>query len=152
MLCPFCKFPETIVKDSRISEDGAVIRRRRNCTKCDSRFTTHERVQYKEIFVIKKSGEKEFFDNNKLKSSLKMALRKRNIEPEIIERLVAKIYQELSVMNESEISSQKIGEMVMNLLEDLDQVAFVRFASVYKNFNTTDDFKNFISSKMILPG
>ena len=146
MLCPFCKFPDTIVKDSRISEDGAVIRRRRNCTKCDARFTTHERGQYKEIFVIKKSGEKEFFDHNKLKSSLKMALRKRNIEPEAIEKLVGKIYQELSIMNESEVSSKKIGEMVMKLLKKLDTVAFVRFASVYKNFNTAEDFKKFIKS------
>ena len=146
MLFPFCKFPETVVKDSRIYEDGSVIRRRRNCTKCDSRFTTYERVQHKEIFVVKKSGEKEFFDNNKLKSSLIMALRKRNVEPEIIDKLVGDIYHELSVMNESEISSQKIGEMVMDLLEDLDHVAFVRFASVYKNFNSAEDFKKFIKA------
>ena len=146
MLCQFCKFPETVVKDSRVSEDGNTIRRRRHCPECDSRFTTYERVQFREILIVKKSGEKEFFDTNKLKRSLKMALRKRHVVPEIVDNFVTKIYQELSNLNESEISSQKIGEMVMDLLKKLDKVAFVRFASVYKNFNTPDDFERFIKT------
>ena len=146
MLCPFCKFPETVVKDSRVSEDGAVIRRRRNCSKCESRFTTYERIQFKEIFIVKKSREKEFFDIEKLKRSLRMALRKRNTPPEEIDKIATNIYQTLLNMNESEISSQKIGEMVMKLLKSLDKVAFVRFASVYKNFNSAEDFKKFIKS------
>ena len=144
MFCPFCSYQETVVKDSRVSEDGSAIRRRRHCPKCDSRFTTYERVQLKEIMVLKKSGEKEFFDRNKLRKSLKMALRKRNIEAENLEKLVSDIHQEIVQLNEVEIESDKIGELAMESLKKLDQVAFVRFASVYKNFNKTEDFKKFI--------
>ena len=146
MFCPFCNFQESVVKDSRLSDDGKAIRRRRSCPQCDSRFTTYERIHNKEFMVIKKSGEKEFFDIEKLTHSLKMALRKRNVEIHIINQFALKIYQELSLINDNEISSQQIGEIVMKFLQDVDQVAFVRFASVYKNFNSAEDFKKFIKS------
>jgi transcriptional repressor NrdR len=146
MFCPSCGFQETVVKDSRISDDGKAIRRRRYCPDCDSRFTTYERAYNKEFMVIKKSGEKEFFDLEKITHSLKMALRKRNVEIHVIDKFALKIYHELSILNDNDISSQKIGEIVMRFLQDIDQVAFVRFASVYKNFNSAEDFKKFIKS------
>jgi transcriptional repressor NrdR len=144
MRCPFCGNLETQVKDSRISDDGESIKRRRYCSACDSRFTTFERVQLREILVIKKNSEKKIFDPEKLKKSIEMAVRKRPVSEVQVEKLVNNIVRQLEVENETEIQSSKIGEMVMNALEKLDKVAFVRFASVYKNFEKPDDFQKFI--------
>jgi transcriptional repressor NrdR len=144
MRCPFCNNLETQVKDSRISDDGEAIKRRRYCAACDSRFTTYERVQLREILVIKKSGEKKVFDPEKLKKSIEMAVRKRPVSELHVDRLVNNIVRQLEVENETEISSAKIGELVMSALEKLDKVAFVRFASVYKNFEKAEDFQKFI--------
>ena len=144
MKCPFCANIETQVKDSRISDDGESVKRRRYCTACDSRFTTFERIQLREILVIKKNGEKRIFDPEKLKKSIEMAVRKRPVSELQVEKLVNNIVRQLEIENETEISSAKIGEMVMIALEKLDKVAFVRFASVYKNFEKPDDFQKFI--------
>jgi transcriptional repressor NrdR len=144
MRCPFCGNIETQVKDSRISDDGESIKRRRYCPACDSRFTTYERVQLREILVIKKNSEKKIFDPEKLKKSIEMAVRKRPVSELQVEKLVNNIVRQLEVENETEIASSKIGEMVMTALEKLDKVAFVRFASVYKNFEKADDFQKFI--------
>ncbi|MBM3579223.1 MAG: transcriptional repressor NrdR [Alphaproteobacteria bacterium] len=144
MRCPFCGNIETQVKDSRISDDGEAIKRRRYCTACDSRFTTYERVQLREILVIKKNGEKKIFDPEKLKKSIEMAVRKRPVAELQVEKLVNNIVRQLEVENETEIPSAKIGELVMTALERLDKVAFVRFASVYKNFERPEDFQKFI--------
>ncbi len=144
MRCPFCGNIETQVKDSRISDDGESIKRRRYCLACDSRFTTFERIQLKEILIIKKNGEKKIFDPEKLKRSIEMAVRKRPVTDLQVEKLVNKIVRQLEMENETELPSSKIGEMVMQALEKLDKVAFVRFASVYKNFEKPDDFQKFI--------
>ncbi len=144
MRCPFCGNIETQVKDSRTSDDGESIKRRRYCASCDSRFTTFERIQLREILVIKKNGEKKIFDPEKLKKSIEMAVRKRPVSEVQVEKLVNNIVRQLEVESETEISSSKIGEMVMNSLEKLDKVAFVRFASVYKNFEKAVDFQKFI--------
>jgi transcriptional repressor NrdR len=144
MRCPFCNNLETQVKDSRISDDGEAIKRRRYCVACDSRFTTYERVQLREILVIKKSGEKKVFDPEKLKKSIEMAVRKRPVSELQVDKLVNNIVRQLEVENETEISSAKIGELVMSALEKLDKVSFVRFASVYKNFEKAEDFQKFI--------
>lgn len=144
MRCPFCASIETQVKDSRISDDGESIKRRRYCPACDSRFTTFERVQLREVIVIKKNGEKKLFDPEKLKRSIEMSVRKRPVTQLQVEKLVNNIVRKLEVENETEIASSKIGEIVMSMLEKLDKVAFVRFASVYKNFEKPDDFQKFI--------
>ena len=144
MRCPFCGNIETQVKDSRISDDGESIKRRRYCASCDSRFTTFERVQLREILVIKKNGEKKIFDPEKLKKSIEMAVRKRPVSEVQVEKMVNNIIRRLEVENQTEISSLKIGEMIMQSLEKLDKVSFVRFASVYKNFDSADDFQRFI--------
>ena len=144
MKCPFCGNLETTVKDSRISEDGESIRRRRYCSNCDSRFTTFERVQLKEIIIVKKNGDKKTFDPEKLKKSIEMAVRKRNISDLQVEKMVNNIIRKLEIQNDSEINSCKIGEIVMESLKKLDKVSFVRFASVYKNFEKADDFQKFI--------
>ncbi len=144
MRCPFCGNIETQVKDSRISDDGESIKRRRYCASCDSRFTTFERVQLREILVIKKNAEKKIFDPEKLKRSIEMAVRKRPVSEVQVEKMVNNIVRQLEVESETEIASSKIGEMVMMALEKLDKVAFVRFASVYKNFEKADDFQKFI--------
>ena len=144
MRCPFCGNLETQVKDSRISDDGEAIKRRRYCSACDSRFTTFERTHLREILVIKKNGDKKVFDSEKLKKSVEMAVRKRPVSDFQVDRLVNNIVRQLEIENEVEIHSSKIGEMVMDALEKLDKVAFVRFASVYKNFEKTDDFQKFI--------
>ena len=144
MRCPFCGKLETGVKDSRLSDDKESVKRRRYCTICDSRFTTFEHIQLKEILVIKKNGEKKIFDPEKLKKSIEMAVRKRPVLEIQVEKLVNNIIRQLELENESEITSAKIGEMVMNSLQNLDKVAFVRFASVYKNFEKADDFQKFI--------
>lgn len=146
MRCPFCGFEETQVKDSRPSEDNSAIRRRRFCTACGSRFTTFERVQLRELTVIKKDKSKTPFDRDKLQRSITVAVRKRPINPEQVELIVNSIQRQLEVSGESEISSDQIGEMVMQALSGLDPVAYVRFASVYRDFREAKDFKAFISS------
>lgn len=145
MRCPFCGNLDTQVRDSRISEDKESIKRRRYCADCDCRFTTFERVQLKEIIVVKKNGERKLFDSEKLKRSIEMSVRKRPITTLQVDGLVNNIIKQLEESTESEVLSSALGEMVMTALQRLDEVAFVRFASVYKNFESTDDFKKFIS-------
>jgi transcriptional repressor NrdR len=141
MRCPNCGSLDTQVKDSRPTEDSAAIRRRRVCLSCNSRFTTFERVQLRELTVIKRNGRRVPFDRDKLARSLSIALRKRPVEPERIEQMVSKIVRDLEGQGESEISSETIGEAVMENLRTLDDVAYVRFASVYKNFREPKDFE-----------
>ena len=141
MRCPSCGSLDTQVKDSRPTEDSAVIRRRRVCLTCNFRFTTFERVQLRELTVIKRNGRRVPFDRDKLARSLSIALRKRPVEPERIEQMVSKIVRDLEGQGESEISSETIGEAVMENLRTLDDVAYVRFASVYKNFREPKDFE-----------
>ncbi|MBM3580897.1 MAG: transcriptional repressor NrdR [Alphaproteobacteria bacterium] len=144
MRCPFCGHEDTQVKDSRPTEDNAAIRRRRYCSACGSRFTTFERIQLRELMVVKSSGEKVPFDRDKLLRSLKIALRKRPVEDERIERLVNSIQRRLETLGENEIPTKVIGEMVMDQLKELDPVAYVRFASVYRNFREAKDFEEFV--------
>jgi transcriptional repressor NrdR len=140
MRCPNCASLDTQVKDSRPTEDSSVIRRRRVCLACNFRFTTFERVQLRELTVIKRNGRRVPFDRDKLLRSVQISLRKRPVEPERVEQLVSKIVRELESQGESEISSETIGEMVMEHLRGLDDVAYVRFASVYRNFREAKDF------------
>lgn len=140
MRCPYCGSLESQVKDSRPGEDGSVIRRRRVCPDCGGRFTTFERVQLRELTVVKRSGRRIPFDREKLQRSVEVALRKRPVEQERIERMVNGIVRQLESMGEADISSQQIGELVMEGLKGLDDVAYVRFASVYKNFREAKDF------------
>jgi len=144
MRCPFCSQEDTIVKDSRSTEDGSSIRRRRLCPKCDSRFTTFERLQLRDIIVIKKNGEKRPFDRDKILRSITTAMRKRSISSEEIEALVNQLVRKFETSGENEIPSNAIGEEIMLQLSRLDQVAYVRFASVYKDFNNAKDFEQFI--------
>jgi transcriptional repressor NrdR len=142
MRCPSCGSLDTQVKDSRPTEDSAVIRRRRVCLSCNFRFTTFERVQLRELTVIKRNGRRVPFDRDKLLRSVQIALRKRPVEPERVEQMVSKIVRELESQGESEISSETIGEAVMTHLREMDDVAYVRFASVYRNFREPKDFEN----------
>ncbi len=144
MRCPFCGHDDTQVKDSRPTEDNAAIRRRRYCSACGSRFTTFERVQLRELSVVKSNGEKAPFDRDKLSRSLNIALRKRPVNEDRIERIVNSIQRKLETLGESEIPTKVVGEMVMDYLSDLDKVAYVRFASVYRNFHEAKDFEEFI--------
>ena len=146
MRCPFCGHSDSQVKDSRPTEDNAAIRRRRFCPECGSRWTTFERVQLRELTVVKKEGEKAPFDREKLARSLRIALRKRPVEPERIERIVNSIQRQLEASGESEIPTKAIGQMVMENLKDLDQVGYVRFASVYRNFREAKDFEDFVEN------
>ena len=146
MRCPFCGHNDTQVKDSRPTEDNSAIRRRRHCPDCGARFTTFERVQLRELAVIKKAGKKEAFDREKLVRSMAIALRKRPVEPDRVERVVNGIVRRLESSGESEIQAGLIGELVMEALSRLDQVAYVRFASVYRNFREAKDFEAFIGS------
>jgi transcriptional repressor NrdR len=141
MRCPSCGSLDTQVKDSRPTEDSAVIRRRRVCLTCNFRFTTFERVQLRELTVIKRNGRRVPFDRDKLMRSVQIALRKRAVEPERIEQMVSKIVRELESGGESEVSSEAIGEIVMAHLREIDDVAYVRFASVYRNFGEVKDFR-----------
>ena len=141
MRCPSCGSLDTQVKDSRPTEDSSVIRRRRICLSCNFRFTTFERVQLRELIVIKRNGRRVPFDRDKLLRSVQIAVRKRPVEPERIDQMVSKIVRELESQGESEISSEAIGETVMAYLRDLDDVAYVRFASVYRNFREPKDFE-----------
>lgn len=144
MRCPYCGNDDTQVKDSRPTEDSGAIRRRRVCNGCGGRFTTFERVQLRELTVIKKSGRKVPFDREKLARSVYTALRKRTVEPDRTERMISGIVRQLESQGDVEVTSDQIGEYVMEGLKSLDDVAFVRFASVYKNFSAADDFRNFL--------
>lgn len=144
MRCPFCGNEDTQVKDSRSAEDGSSIRRRRQCAACGGRFTTFERVQLRELTVLKSSGRKALFDRDKLMRSVAIALRKRDVEDERVEQMVSGIIRRLEATGESEVPSKMIGEMVMEGLAGLDDVAYVRYASVYKNFREARDFGEFL--------
>lgn len=146
MRCPFCGHDDTQVKDSRPTEDNTAIRRRRSCPGCGARFTTFERVQLRELTVVKKNGQRAPFDRDKLARSVQIAVRKRPVDPERVERVVNSIQRQLESSGESEIQSSVIGEMVMEALHGLDPVAYVRFASVYKNFREAKDFEEFIGT------
>jgi transcriptional repressor NrdR len=141
--CPFCSHENSQVKDSRPTEDGASIRRRRQCEDCGARFTTFERVQLRELTVAKSGGRREPFERGKLERSIATACRKRAVAPERIERLVSSIQRQIETSGESEIASAAIGELVMNGLKGLDPVAYIRFASVYKDFTEARDFEEF---------
>src|SRR5690348_11787767 len=141
MRCPSCNSLDTQVKDSRPTEDSSVIRRRRVCVACNFRFTTFERVQLRELTVIKRNGRRVPFDRDKLMRSVQIALRKRSVDPERVEKMVSKIVRELESQGENEVSSETIGELVMEHLRELDDVAYVRFASVYRNFREAKDFR-----------
>ncbi len=141
MRCPYCGNPDTQVKDSRPSEDNTAIRRRRVCPDCGGRFTTFERVQLRELTVVKKNGRRQPFDRDKLVRSVSVALRKRSVDPERVERMVNGIVRQLESTFEGEVPAEKIGLLVLEGLKGLDEVAYVRFASVYRNFNNTEDFK-----------
>lgn len=144
MRCPFCGHDDTQVKDSRPTEDNSAIRRRRFCTACGSRFTTFERVQLRELIVVKKNGQRAPFDRDKLARSIAIAVRKRPVDPDRVERIVNSIQRRLESCGEAEISTTSIGELVMEALANLDQVAYVRFASVYRNFREAKDFGDFV--------
>src|SRR3954470_18989768 len=141
MRCPYCGNGDTQVKDSRPSEDGAAIQRRRFCPDCGGRFTTFERVQLRELQVVKRSGRRVPFDRDKLMRSVQIALRKRPVDPDLIERMVSGIVRQLESTGETDISAQSIGNLVMEGLRTLDDVAYVRFASVYRNFREAKDFE-----------
>ncbi len=145
MRCPFCGNVDTQVKDSRPAEDHVAIRRRRYCPACAGRFTTYERVQLRDLVVIKKQGKREAFDRDKLERSIRIALQKRPVDPERIDQMISGIVRRLESMGDSDVPSDKIGEIVMETLARIDTVAYVRFASVYKNFQAADDFEDFVS-------
>jgi transcriptional repressor NrdR len=145
MKCPFCGHHDTQVKDSRPSEDGLTIRRRRYCPECNSRFTTFERVQLRELTVLKKNGERRIFDREKLARSLSIALRKRPVAPDQIEQMITRITQKLESMGESEVPSALIGTTIMDELKKVDSVAYIRFASVYRDFTEAKDFENIVA-------
>ena len=148
MICPFCGNDDTQVKDSRPAEDGAAIRRRRLCGKCGARFTTFERVQIREITVIKRNGRRSTFDREKLERSFEIALRKRDVEPEVVSMIINGIVRELESHTEGDVPSQKVGELVMSALYQLDKVAYVRYASVYRNFREAKDFPAFVEQEL----
>ncbi|NNU81513.1 transcriptional repressor NrdR [Halovulum dunhuangense] len=145
MRCPFCGNVDTQVKDSRPAEDHVAIRRRRFCPACAGRFTTYERVQLRDLVVIKKQGKREPFDRDKLERSIRIAMQKRPVDPERIDQMISGIVRRLESLGDSDVPSDKIGEIVMETLARIDTVAYVRFASVYKNFQAADDFEEFVS-------
>ena len=145
MRCPFCGDTDTQVKDSRPAEDHVTIRRRRFCQACGGRFTTYERVQLRDLTVLKKNGRREDFDRDKLSRSIRIALQKRPIEADRIDQMISGIVRRLESMGESDVRSEAIGEIVMETLARIDTVAYVRFASVYKNFQEADDFEDFVA-------
>ena len=146
MRCPFCSNEDTQVKDSRPTEDNTSIRRRRVCDQCGSRFTTFERIQLRDLVVVKSKGQKENFDRDKMFRSLSLALRKRSVDNEKIEKIVNAIVRKLENSGETEVKSNIIGQYIMEALMHLDQVAYVRFASVYKNFREAKDFEDFLGN------
>lgn len=152
MRCPYCQSEDTQVKDSRPAEDGAAIRRRRACPDCGGRFTTFERVQLRDLVVLKRSGRKVPFDRDKLHRSFDIALRKRNVDPERVERAMTGIVRQLESSGESEVTSDQIGLLVMEALKSLDDVAYVRYASVYRNFREAKDFQDVLGELKGVPG
>jgi transcriptional repressor NrdR len=146
MRCPFCGDTETQVKDSRPAEEHAAIRRRRLCPGCGGRFTTYERVQLRDLVVVKKNGKREDFDRDKLARSIRTALRKRPVEPERVEQMISGIVRRLESTGETDIESDMIGGIVMDALARVDPVAYIRFASVYKNFQEVEDFEDFMAA------
>ncbi|MEE2566676.1 transcriptional regulator NrdR [Hyphobacterium marinum] len=151
MRCPFCNHDDTQVKDSRPAEDGAAIRRRRQCPACAARFTTFERVQLRELTVMKKSGRRAPFDRDKMTRSVMLACQKRNIDPDKIEQAISGIIRRLESSGDAEIESGRIGQLIMDALKNLDQVAYVRYASVYKDFREVEDFREFIKDERLGP-
>ncbi|WP_298162816.1 transcriptional regulator NrdR [Brevundimonas sp.] len=147
MKCPFCGNMDSQVKDSRPSDDGAAIRRRRSCPNCNGRFTTFERVQLRELVILKRNGRRTPFDRDKLERSLAIALRKRPIQPEQVEQLVSRIVRQLESLGETEIPSSVVGDFIMKGLKGVDEVAYVRYASVYKDFRATGDFARFLGDE-----
>jgi len=146
MRCPFCAHEDSQVKDSRPTEDNTSIRRRRQCGSCGARFTTFERVQLREITVVKSGGSRELFDRSKLEQSVSLACRKRGVDRDKLDRLVSGVQRQVETLGESEVSSLAIGEMVMEGLRQLDSVAYIRFASVYRDFGEARDFEQFAST------
>ncbi len=144
MLCPFCGGPDSQVKDSRGAEEGCAIRRRRECATCGARFTTFERIQLRELAVLKRTGARQAFDRSKLTRAIKTALRKRPVSDEAIDALISEIVRDLEASGEAEVTTQALGERVLEALRGLDHVAYVRFASVYRNFSTAQDFEAFV--------
>jgi transcriptional repressor NrdR len=147
MKCPFCGHADTQVKDSRPSDDGAAIRRRRSCPQCSGRFTTFERVQLRELVILKRNGRRTPFDRDKLERSLGIALRKRPVQPDQVEQMVSRIVRQLESLGETEIPSSVVGDFIMKALKGLDDVAYVRYASVYKDFRHTGDFARFLGDE-----
>ena len=148
MICPFCGNEDTQVKDSRPAEDGGAIRRRRLCGKCDARFTTFERVQIREITLVKRDGRKSVFDREKLERSLDIALRKRDVDAEVVAMAINDIVRQLESHADGDVPSARVGELVMLALHKLDQVAYVRYASVYRNFRKAKDFEAFVEKEL----
>jgi transcriptional repressor NrdR len=146
MRCPFCAHDDSQVKDSRPTEDGTAIRRRRQCTSCGARFTTFERVQLREVTIIKSGDRREAFDRLKLEQSVALACRKRGIEQERIDQLISGIQRQVETAGDSEVPSARIGELVMDGLRQIDSVAYIRFASVYRDFGEAKDFEEFAST------
>ena len=146
MRCPFCGHEETSVKDSRPTEDNTAIRRRRFCPNCGARWTTFERVHLRDLMVVKKNGQRMPFDRDKVQRSMEIALRKRPVDPERVERVISGIVRRFESSGETEIPSERIGQAVMDALANLDPVAYIRFASVYKNFREVKDFEDFIGA------
>lgn len=144
MRCPFCGSEDTQVKDSRPAEEGAAIRRRRQCQACGARFTTFERVQLRELVVVKRDGRRAPFDRDKLASSIFVALRKRDVDRDRVEQMISGVVRQLESSGDTEVNSERIGALVMAGLRELDSVAYVRFASVYKNFREVEDFERFL--------
>jgi len=152
MRCPFCAHDDSQVKDSRPTEDNTSIRRRRQCESCGARFTTFERVQLREITVVKSNDKRESFDRAKIEQSVALACRKRGVPQERLDQLVSGIQRQVETLGESEIASQAIGEMVMEGLRQLDSVAYIRFASVYRDFGEAKDFEDFASAVRDMSG
>ncbi|MBN8552935.1 MAG: transcriptional repressor NrdR [Caulobacterales bacterium] len=147
MKCPFCGNADTQVKDSRPSDDGAAIRRRRLCGKCEGRFTTFERVQLRELVILKRNGRRTPYDRDKLERSLRIALRKRPVHPDQIDQLTTRITRQLESLGETEIASSVVGDFIMKALKGVDEVAYVRYASVYRDFRHTSDFARFLGDE-----
>lgn len=147
MKCPFCGNMDTQVKDSRPSDEGSAIRRRRSCPQCNGRFTTFERVQLRELVILKRSGRRAPFDRSKLERSLGIALRKRPVQAEQVEQMVSRIVRQLESLGETEIHSSTVGDFIMKALKAVDDVAYVRYASVYKDFRHTGDFARFLGDE-----
>jgi transcriptional repressor NrdR len=152
MRCPFCGHAESQVKDSRPSEDGAAIRRRRFCPECEGRFTTFERVQLRELTIVKRSGRRTPFDRDKLSRSISLATRKRPIEPERVEKMISTIVRQLESMGETELPSSAVGELIMKHLKGLDDVSYVRYASVYRDFREAGEFATFLGEEGLNDG